>query len=26
MKAKEFLDTLADQLNTAQAEWNERNG
>ncbi|MEV6381135.1 sugar ABC transporter substrate-binding protein [Streptomyces sp. NPDC051773] len=22
--AKEFLDTLADQLNTAQAEWNEQ--
>ncbi|PAZ13743.1 sugar-binding protein [Streptomyces sp. SA15] len=26
MSAKEFLDTLADQLNTAQAEWKEQNG
>ncbi|MER7107578.1 ABC transporter substrate-binding protein [Streptomyces sp. NPDC000229] len=25
MTAKEFLDTLADQLNEAQAEWNEQN-
>lgn len=24
MEAKEFLDTLAEQLNTAQAEWNEQ--
>ncbi|GAA2276702.1 sugar-binding protein [Streptomyces ruber] len=24
MSAKEFLDTMADQLNEAQAEWNER--
>ncbi|WP_405815490.1 sugar ABC transporter substrate-binding protein [Streptomyces sp. NBC_01390] len=24
MSAKEFLDTLADQLNAAQAEWNEQ--
>lgn len=24
MSAKDFLDTLADQLNTAQAEWNEQ--
>ncbi|WP_151479842.1 ABC transporter substrate-binding protein [Streptomyces albicerus] len=26
MSAKDFLDTLADQLNTAQAEWNEQKG
>ncbi|WP_128436673.1 ABC transporter substrate-binding protein [Streptomyces cyaneus] len=26
MSAKEFLDTMADQLNKAQAEWEERNG
>ncbi|MGI5199078.1 ABC transporter substrate-binding protein [Streptomyces sp. CA-288835] len=26
MGAKEFLDTLAEQLNTAQAEWNEQKG
>ncbi|MFI1351960.1 ABC transporter substrate-binding protein [Streptomyces sp. NPDC020898] len=26
MSAKEFLDTLADQLNAAQAEWNEQMG
>ncbi|MEV0635561.1 sugar ABC transporter substrate-binding protein [Streptomyces sp. NPDC050619] len=26
MSAKEFLDTLAEQLNTAQAEWSEQNG
>ncbi|MBV7695130.1 sugar ABC transporter substrate-binding protein [Streptomyces sp. TRM70350] len=26
MSAKEFLDTLADQLNEAQAEWTEQNG
>ncbi|MER5217161.1 sugar ABC transporter substrate-binding protein [Streptomyces sp. NPDC002838] len=26
MSAKEFLDTLAEQLNTAQAEWKEQNG
>ena len=26
MDAKEFLDTLAEQLNEAQSEWNSRNG
>ncbi|KOU55318.1 sugar-binding protein [Streptomyces sp. MMG1533] len=26
MSEKDFLDTLAEQLNTAQAEWNEQNG
>ncbi|MGW0335346.1 ABC transporter substrate-binding protein [Streptomyces sp. NPDC003011] len=26
MSAKDFLDTLAEQLNTAQAEWNEQKG
>ncbi|MFF0016822.1 ABC transporter substrate-binding protein [Streptomyces sp. NPDC005374] len=26
MSAKDFLDTMADQLNTAQAEWKEQNG
>lgn len=26
MSAKEFLDTMADQLNKAQAEWKEQNG
>ncbi|MDF3146223.1 MULTISPECIES: sugar ABC transporter substrate-binding protein [unclassified Streptomyces] len=26
MSAKEFLDTMADQLNEAQTEWKERNG
>ncbi|MGP4010406.1 ABC transporter substrate-binding protein [Streptomyces sp. 4N124] len=26
MSAKDFLDTLADQLNEAQAEWKEQNG
>jgi multiple sugar transport system substrate-binding protein len=26
MSAKEFLDTLADQLNEAQAEWKQQNG
>ncbi|MFE9024209.1 ABC transporter substrate-binding protein [Streptomyces sp. NPDC007808] len=26
MSAKDFLDTMADQLNEAQAEWKERNG
>ncbi|WP_328746162.1 sugar ABC transporter substrate-binding protein [Streptomyces sp. NBC_00285] len=26
MSAKKFLDTMADQLNTAQAEWKEQNG
>jgi multiple sugar transport system substrate-binding protein len=26
MSAKAFLDTLAEQLNTAQAEWKEQNG
>ncbi|MPY57073.1 ABC transporter substrate-binding protein [Streptomyces spongiae] len=26
MSAKEFLDTLADQLNKAQSEWNEQKG
>ncbi|MGW5639034.1 sugar ABC transporter substrate-binding protein, partial [Streptomyces sp. NPDC003832] len=26
MDAKEFLDTLAEQLNEAQAEWNEQKG
>ncbi|MFD3500644.1 ABC transporter substrate-binding protein [Streptomyces sp. NPDC058676] len=26
MTAKDFLDTLAEQLNTAQAEWNEQKG
>lgn len=25
MSAKDFLDTLAEQLNTAQAEWNDQN-
>ena len=26
MTAKEFLDTVAGQLNEAQAEWRQRNG
>jgi multiple sugar transport system substrate-binding protein len=26
LSAKEFLDTMAGQLNEAQAEWKERNG
>ncbi|MEV0225122.1 sugar ABC transporter substrate-binding protein [Streptomyces sp. NPDC050704] len=26
MSAKDFLDTMAEQLNTAQAEWNEQKG
>ncbi|GCB50430.1 sugar ABC transporter substrate-binding protein [Streptomyces sp. NL15-2K] len=26
MSAKDFLDTMAEQLNTAQAEWKEQNG
>ncbi len=26
MSAKDFLDTMADQLNEAQAEWKQRNG
>lgn len=26
MSAKDFLDTLADQLNEAQTEWNEQKG
>jgi multiple sugar transport system substrate-binding protein len=26
MSAKDFLDTMADQLNKAQAEWKEQNG